>query len=55
MTKSTVVPPTQMGKTGEGAGRGEIDKFVSGHTEFEVLREMHFGEVTRKLKIQSAA
>lgn len=50
-----MAPSIQMGKTEEGAGRGVIDKSVSGHTEFEVLREIHFGEFTRKLKIQSAA
>lgn len=55
MTKRTVAPLTQMGKIEEGAGRGEIDKSVSGHTEFEVLREIYFAEVTRNLKIQSAA
>lgn len=44
-----------MGNTEEGTGRGEINKSVSGHIEFEVLREIHFGEVTRELKIQSAA
>lgn len=31
--------------------RDKGDKSVSKHTKFEVLREIHFGEITRQLNI----
>lgn len=45
MTKRTAAPLTQTGKTEEGAGGDEGDTSVSGHTECQVLGEIHVGEV----------